>query len=99
MRISIGSAVAALALMGGIAAPGETPVAHAKPIHIKPVHAKPMQISASGGDRTSVDHDGTQGDFTDSVQGLKDSDGDQDAGPATNSEEAAPQIRGKLTRR
>ncbi|MFM9033456.1 MAG: hypothetical protein ACKOQ4_04090 [Mycobacterium sp.] len=45
-----------------------------------------MNITASGGDGTAVDHDGTQGSFTDSVQGAADSDGDQDARDLTPSE-------------
>lgn len=51
-----------------------------------------MQINATGGDGTTVDKDGTQGDFTDSVQGSKDGDGDQDAFNAINSPEATPQF-------
>lgn len=36
-------------------------------------------VQATGGDATTVDHDGTQGSFTNSVQGVADDDGDQDA--------------------
>ena len=49
-------------------------------------------VHATGGDGTAVDLDGTQGDFTDAVQGTTDSDGDQDAF-LTTSEEAAPQLK------
>lgn len=54
-----------------------------------------MHISASGGDKTAIDKDGTQGSFTDSVQGIEDSDGDQDAFNLTNSEKATPQDKAK----
>lgn len=47
-----------------------------------------MQISVSPDEK--VDSDGTQGSFTNAVQGTKDSDGDQDAFE-TNSSEAVPQ--------
>ena len=69
--------------MGGLAL-GAAPIASA-------AGPKPMQIDASGGDNTSIDHDGTQGSFTDSVQGSEDTDGDQDAFDLKKSEEAAPQ--------
>lgn len=83
LRISISSAAAATALLTGLAL-GTSPLAAA-------AHPKPMHISATGGDKTAVDADGTQGDFTDSVQGKEDSDGDQDAFAVTNSAEATPQ--------
>ena len=86
LRISISSAAAGLALIGGLAL-GATPIAAA----LGPPPPKPMKINASGGDQTAVDHDGTQGDFTNSVQGAIDSDGDQDAFNLTKSEEATPQ--------
>lgn len=69
--------------MGGLAL-GAAPTASA-------AGPKPMHIDASGGDKTSIDHDGTQGDFTDSVQGVVDTDGDQDAFNLKKSEEATPQ--------
>ena len=69
--------------MGGLAL-GAAPIASA-------AGSKPMQIDASGGDNTAIDHDGTQGNFTDSVQGVEDSDGDQDAFDLKKSEEATPQ--------
>jgi hypothetical protein len=47
-------------------------------------------VHATGGDGTTVDTDGTQGDFTSSVQGTVDDDGDQDAFMVT-AEEATPQ--------
>lgn len=47
-----------------------------------------MNISVSQGER--VDSDGTQGSFTNSVEGTQDSDGDQDAFD-TQSWEAVPQ--------
>lgn len=83
MRISLSSAAATMALMSGLAL-GTSPIASA-------AHPKPMHISATGGDKTAIDSDGTQGDFTDSVQGKEDSDGDQDAFDLTNSVEATPQ--------
>ena len=49
-----------------------------------------MKIAASGGDGTTVDHDGTEGSLTPAVQGKIDADGDQDAF-LTRSEEAQPQ--------
>lgn len=52
-----------------------------------------MNISASGGDHTAVNSSGTQGSISDSVQGKQDSDGDQDAFDAINSERATPQER------
>lgn len=53
--------------------------------------AQAPSVSATGGDGTAVDRDGTQGKYTDSVQGVEDADGDQDAF-ITNSEEAKPQF-------
>ena len=51
-----------------------------------------MNIDASGGDGTTVDHDGTQGSFTNAVQGTVDADGDQDVDALlTQSPEATPQ--------
>lgn len=47
-----------------------------------------MNISVSQGER--VDSDGTQGSFTNAVEGTQDSDGDQDAFD-TQSWEAVPQ--------
>lgn len=47
-----------------------------------------MKISVSSDEK--VDSDGTQGSFTNSVEGTQDSDGDQDAF-ATGSWEAVPQ--------
>ncbi len=79
-RTSVASAVIALALLSG-AAIGLSPIAS----------AKNTNVTATGGDGTAVDHDGTQGDFTDSVQGAVDDDGDQDAF-LNGSEKAAPQI-------
>ena len=51
-------------------------------------------VTATGGDGTAVDSDGTQGDFTNSVQGTADDDGYQDARLIT-SEDAKPQISGR----
>ncbi len=53
--------------------------------------AASSHINATGGDNSAVDKDGTQGDFTNAVQGTVDSDGDQDAFDLINSEEAQPQ--------
>lgn len=78
------SAAAALALAAGLAL-GPAPVAT----------AASTQIDATGGDHTAVDRDGTQGSFTDSVQGKVDSDGDQDAFDLTKSEEAKPPMKAK----
>jgi hypothetical protein len=87
IRVSISSATAGLALVGGLAL-GVSPIAAA-------AGPKPMHISASGGDKTAVDKDGTEGSFTDSVQGIEDADGDQDAFNLTKSEEATPQDKAK----
>jgi len=65
-----------------------TPLAAAA-THVSTI-PKPMRIAASGGDGTTVDHDGTQGSFTAAVQGKIDDDDDQDAF-RTKSEEAKPQ--------
>jgi hypothetical protein len=78
--------VVALIVSGGLAL-GMSPTAFAS-AHASP---KPMNISATGGDKTAVDSDGTQGSFTDAVQGVEDSDGDQDAFDLKKSEEATPQ--------
>lgn len=53
--------------------------------------AQGPSINATGGDGTAVDRDGTQGSYSDAVQGVADADGDQDAF-MTNSEEAKPQV-------
>ncbi len=82
-RTIVASSAVALALLGGVAI-GVSPVAS----------AVNSNVTATGGDGTSVDHDGTQGDFNPAVQGASDSDGDQDA-YLLNSEEATPQIQGK----
>lgn len=82
-RNTLASAAVALALMGG-AAIGLSPVAA----------ATNTNVTATGGDGTAVDHDGTQGSFSDAVQGASDSDGDQDA-YLLNSEEAKPQVLSK----
>lgn len=89
-RTSAASTVLALALVGGGAAAGATPIAAA-------AAPTPMHISASGGDNTAVDKDGTEGGFTDSVQGTVDSDGDEDARDMTKSEEAIPQEKAPTT--
>lgn len=90
---AIGSTAILLALVGGCATLGEIPMASAG--------TKPMHISASGGDGTKVDKDGTQGKFTDSVQGIEDNDGDQDATDMIKSDEAMPQTKSpnKMTKR
>lgn len=51
-------------------------------------------VTATGGSGTKVDTDGTQGDLKPAVQGVQDSDGDQDA-YATGSAVAIPQYKGK----
>jgi len=79
-RTIIASAAIALACMGG-AAIATSAVAAA---------ATNDNVHATGGDGTTVDTDGTQGDFTSSVQGTVDDDGDQDAFMVT-AEEATPQ--------
>lgn len=53
--------------------------------------AAPASINATGGDGTAIDRDGTQGKYTDSIQGVEDTDGDQDAF-MNGSEEARPQF-------
>lgn len=73
-------ALAVLAVIGGLAL-GAGPTASA-------TGTPNMNITASGGDGTTVDNDGTQGSFTDSVQGAADTDGDQDARDLTPSEMA-----------
>lgn len=83
IRIPVSTGVATLALLGGFALGAKPVTASAAP--------KPMNISATGGDKTTVDTDGTQGSFTDSVEGKQDSDGDQDAFDLTKSDEATPQ--------
>ncbi len=78
-RTLVASAAIALACMGG-ASIGTSAIASAK-----------GTVTATGGDGTAVDSDGTQGDFTNSVQGTADSDGYQDATLIT-SEDAKPQF-------
>jgi hypothetical protein len=79
---AVSSAVAAVALSGGLAL-AAGPVAAATPS---------MNIDASGGDGTAVDHDGTQGSFGNAVQGAVDADGDQDVDSLlTKSADAVPQ--------
>ena len=81
---AVSSALAAVALSGGLAL-AASPVAAAK-------GTPNMNIDASGGDGTTVDHDGTQGSFTNAVQGTADADGDQDVDALlTQSPEATPQ--------
>ena len=78
------STLAAVALSGGLAL-AASPVAAAK-------GTPNMKINASGGDGTAVDHDGTQGSFTNAVQGTVDADGNQDVDALLiQSEEAHPQ--------
>ena len=79
-RVIVASAAVALACLGGVAM-GTSPLAA----------ASNTNVQATGGDGTAVDHDGTPGDFTNSVQGKTDDDGDQDAF-MTTAEEATPQI-------
>jgi hypothetical protein len=67
--------------MGGLATVAQIPMASAG--------TKPMNIDASGGDNTKV----VQPNITDSVQGVKDSDGDQDAFDLINSEDVTPQFK------
>lgn len=86
IRITVSAAAAGLAVIAGLAL-GASPIAAASGVN----PPKPMHINASGGDKTTVDADGTQGDFTNAVQGTIDSDGDQDARDLTKSEEATPQ--------
>lgn len=90
LRIPISAAAAGLALMGGVVL-GIGPTAAA----VGPTLPKPMHIGASGGDKTAVDKDGTQGSFTDSIQGKRDSDGDEDAFDLKKSVEATPQVKAK----
>jgi hypothetical protein len=80
-RTTVASAIVGLVFMAGLGI-GASPVAS----------AKSMSVNATGGDGTAVDQDGTQGSFTDSVQGKADDDGDQDAF-LTQSEEATPQYK------
>lgn len=56
-----------------------------------PAHAGDMDLNATGGDGTTIDKDGTQGDFKPAVQGSRRT-GDQDA-YANDSWEALPQIK------
>ena len=79
-RTIVASAAIALACMSGTAI-GTTAVAA----------AANDNVHATGGDGTAVDTDGTQGDFTNSVQGTADDDGYQDAS-MTPAEEATPQF-------
>ena len=79
---AVSSAAAAVALSGGLSL-AASPVAAAKPS---------STIDATGGDGSAGDHDGTQGSFTNAVQGTIDPDGDQDVDKLlTQSPEAAPQ--------
>lgn len=89
-RSAFAFAAAVLATMGGGLA--MSPVASAVSAH--------SAIAATGGDKTSVDRDGTQGSFTDAVQGQVDSDGDQDAFDVIQSEKATPEFKApnKMTR-
>ena len=81
MKRSTATAALAFALMGGLSI-GAIPIAAATPN---------MNIDATGGAGTTIDHDGTQGDFVSAVQGTVDVDGYQDAFNAAKSEKAAPQ--------
>ena len=81
-RISVASGAVVLALMGGGVSLIASPVAAAR---------ASSHVNASGGDNSAVDTDGTQGAFTNAVQGTVDTDGDQDAFDVINSEEASPQ--------
>ena len=56
-----------------------------------PAYASDMNINATGGEGTSVDKDGTQGDFKAAVQGTQRT-GDQEA-YSNDSWEALPQIK------
>lgn len=85
-RITLATVAAAWALTGGLAF-AASPVAAAA--SVRP--PTPMNVSATGGDNTAVDSDGTQGSLGSSVQGTVDSDGDQDAFNLTKSEESVPQ--------
>lgn len=75
----VSSAAVAMVCVGGLAL-GTSPIAG----------ATNTNVQASGGAGTAVDHDGTQGDFTNAVQGKADDDGYQDA-YMTTAEEATPQ--------
>ena len=79
---AVTTAAAAVGLSGGLAL-AASPIAAASPN---------MNIDASGGDGTAVDHDGTQGSFGNAVQGTVDADGDQDVDSLlSQSQEAVPQ--------
>jgi len=82
---ALSSAAAAVALSGGLAL-AASPIASAGTPN--------MNIDASGGDGTAVDHDGTTGSFGNSVQGAVDDDGYQDAA-LIQSQIAAPQDKAK----
>lgn len=86
-RISVASTALALGLIGGGFSLVGSPIAAASPS---------SHLNASGGDHSAVDKDGTQGDFTNAVQGRVDDDGDQDAF-LINSEEAKPQEKAPST--
>jgi hypothetical protein len=79
-RTIVASAAIALACIGGTAIRTSAVAAAAND-----------NVHATGGDGTVVDTDGTQGDFTNSVQGTADDDGYQDA-LMTTAEEAKPQV-------
>lgn len=68
--VGVPCAVAAAVLSGGLAL-AASPVAAAK-------GSTYMNVNASGGAGTTIDRDGTEGSFTNSVQGVVDADGDQD---------------------
>lgn len=83
-RSTVASAATVIALLSGFGgmAIGASAVAA----------ASGGNVEATGGDGTTVDRDGTQGSFGDSVQGAADSDGDQDAF-LIQSEDAAPKVK------
>jgi len=85
-RTIVASAAIALACLGG-AAMGTSAIASAN-----------GNVTATGGDGTTVDRDGTQGDFTNSTQGTADDDGYQDAF-MTTAEEAAPQAQSPASKK
>lgn len=90
IRTKLALAVGLTATVMGIALSG-TPVAGAvsgTDSSATPGTPGDMKISVSPDEK--VDSDGTQGSFTNAIQGTQDSDGDQDAF-ATGSAEAVPQ--------
>jgi len=90
IRRRLALAVGLTATVIGIALSG-TPIAGAvSGTDSSPTPGTPGDMKISVSPDEKIDSDGTQGSFTNAIQGTPDSDGDQDAF-ATGSAEAVPQ--------